>query len=85
MVTVQQLRSARAALKWSIEQLSTASNVSVRTIKMIEANDGKPQCRPSTTAKLISALESAGIEFIGSPDDRPGIRISAPAKEPGRS
>jgi hypothetical protein len=28
--------------------------------------------------QVILALENAGIEFIGSPADRPGIRIGAP-------
>jgi hypothetical protein len=44
----------------------------------METHDGVP---PSTTANLTAiseALENAGIEFIGSPEDRPGIRIGAP-------
>ncbi len=28
--------------------------------------------------KLKATLEAAGIEFIGTPDDRPGIRIGKP-------
>lgn len=75
MVVVEQLRSARSALRWSIKDLANMSNVSVRTIKMIEADDGDPKCREGTLKKLVSALEAAGIEFIGTPDDGPGIRI----------
>ena len=84
MIIVEQLRSARTALRWSIEELAGRSSVSVRTIKMVEANDGIPQCKTATTEKLVSALQSAGIEFIGSPDDGPGIRIRRP-KEPLKS
>ncbi|AZQ66743.1 transcriptional regulator [Silicimonas algicola] len=80
MVVVQQLRSARAVLRWSIQDLSSASTVSVRTIKTIEARDGPPQCRPGTVKKLVSAFESAGIDFIGTPEDRPGIRIRHPGQ-----
>lgn len=75
MVIVQQLRSARSALKWSIDDLSIKSNVSVRTIKKIEYENDKPQCKPSTLKKIVRALESADIKFIGTPDDGPGIRI----------
>lgn len=75
MVIVQQLRSARAALRWSIDDLSAASSVSVRTIKMVEAHDGAPQCKPATLEKLIGTFEVSGIEFIGTPEDGPGIRI----------
>ncbi len=72
---VQQMRAARAALRWSIEDLSAASGVSVRTIKMIETGPDKPESKQSTIKKLKVAFESAGIEFIGTPDDAPGIRI----------
>jgi len=42
---------------------------------MIEADDGDPKCRPSTLKKLVDTYEAAGIEFIGTPDNDPGIRI----------
>ena len=78
MVTTQQLRAARSALRWSIEQLSQHSGVSVRTIKKVEAIETGSSVKDSTIQKLKTALETAGIEFIGSPDDRPGIRIGLP-------
>jgi len=31
-------------------------------------------------AKIRSAFEAAGIEFIGTPEDRPGIRIGMSPK-----
>ena len=78
MVTVQQLRAARSALRWSIEELSKHSTVSVRTIITIETAEHTPSVKDSTIQKLKTALESAGIEFIGTPTDRPGIRIGTP-------
>jgi len=41
----------------------------------IEATDGVPLGRVSTLLDVKAALETAGIEFVGSPDDRPGIRL----------
>ena len=76
MVTGIQIRSARAALNWSIEQLSVASAVSVRTIKRMEATVGVPDSTKANLNAIKAALEAAGIEFIGTPDDRPGIRIN---------
>jgi transcriptional regulator with XRE-family HTH domain len=73
--TGMQLRAARNALGWSIEKLSSAAGVSVRTIIRYENVDGVPPSRSGNMQKLETALEAAGIEFIGSPDDGPGIRI----------
>lgn len=75
MVTGNQLRIARFALRWSIQRLSEETGVPLRTIKRIEAEDSIPSTSASTIYTLQAALEAAGIEFIGGPDDSPGIRI----------
>jgi len=75
MITGLQIRSARAALKISAEELARASGVSSRTIKRMEAEDGLPGSNLPNLTAVRSTLENAGIEFIGSPDDAPGIRI----------
>ncbi|WP_157132145.1 helix-turn-helix transcriptional regulator [Roseobacter sp. AzwK-3b] len=73
-----QIRLARLALRWSVAELSERSKVSTSTIKRIEAQDDPPTSTQANSSALVNALESAGIEFIGSPDDRPGIRIGKP-------
>ena len=40
--------------------------------------DGTPNSTAANLAALETALEAAGIEFIGTPDDGPGIRIHQP-------
>lgn len=77
MITGVQIRSARAALGWSIEQLAQKSGVSGRTIKRYEAIDEIPPSRTSSLVDIKTALEAAGIEFTGTPEDRPGIRLRA--------
>ena len=79
MITGLQIRAARYALRWSAEDLADHSNVAARTIKRFEQVDGVPPSRSSTLMDVQTALEKAGIEFIGSPDDRPGIRMKMPA------
>lgn len=75
MITGMQIRSARAALGWSASTLSKASKVSLPTIQRFEQSDGVPPSRSSKLLEIQIALEIAGIEFIGSPDDAPGIRL----------
>lgn len=75
-ISGSQIRCARAALGWSIEALATASSISSRTIKRMEASEGIPASTAANLNAIKSALEAAGIEFIGTPDDRPGIRIN---------
>ena len=83
MITGQQIRSARAALNWSAQTLAEYSGVSLRTLMRLEQTDSVPASRASTLMEIQRAFEAAGIEFIGSPDDRPGIRFSrAAAKSP---
>jgi hypothetical protein len=50
----------------------------MKTIARIEDFDSVPPSRSSTLAEVQRALEAAGVEFIGTPDDGPGIRLRRP-------
>ena len=75
MLTVEQLKMARSALGWSIQKLAETSLVSVRTIKRIESEGMIEKVTPANIKLLRETLEAAGIEFIGAPDDGPGVRL----------
>jgi ribosome-binding protein aMBF1 (putative translation factor) len=75
MIAGVQIRSARAAVGWSIEELAARSGVSARTIKRYEALDGIPPSRTSSLVDIKTTLEAAGIEFTGTPEDSPGIKV----------
>lgn len=75
MLIAAQVRAARSSLGWSAEELAKQSSVSRRTIVSVESSEGIPSINVQTLMKIKSALEAAGIEFIGSPEDAPGIRI----------
>jgi DNA-binding transcriptional regulator YiaG len=77
MITAAQIRCARVALRWSALKLSEAAGVGIQTVKRFEAADGVPPSRSSTLLEVKKALEAAGIEFIGTPEQGPGIRIWA--------
>ena len=75
MLTGGQIRAARSLLRWTAKQTADRAGVSLPTIHRMEQQDGIPGGRAQTLAALQSALEAAGIEFIGGPDDGPGVRI----------
>lgn len=77
-VTGTQLRAARGALGWPVSELAKRSKVGTATIVRYETSQGVPASRKQNLQKIKSALEAAGIEFIGTPSDRPGIRIGMP-------
>jgi transcriptional regulator with XRE-family HTH domain len=78
MITGSQIKMARAALGWSLNELADYANVSEKTIRRLEADQDETNTTIKTLSGIKKALENAGIEFIGSPEDRPGIRIGAP-------
>ncbi len=78
MITSEQIRAGRAAVGWSAEQLANAAGIVRRTVVAIERAKGVPSSNAQTLLKIQAALEAQGIEFIGSLDDRPGIRIGNP-------
>lgn len=78
LITGLQIRAARGALGWSVSQLAQLTSVGTATIVRYEADIGVPTSRKGNLKKIKTALESAGIEFIGTPTDRPGIRIGHP-------
>jgi transcriptional regulator with XRE-family HTH domain len=75
MLTGLQIRAARAALGWSAAALAEKAGVALKTIARLENVDGVPPSRSSTLTDIQRQLEAAGIEFIGTPEDGPGIRL----------
>jgi hypothetical protein len=69
------MRAARALLRWSAADLSERSSVGTATIQRMEVMDGVPAGNVRTLVAIQQALEDAGIELIGSPDDGPGVRL----------
>ena len=75
MITSEQIKMARAALSWSVTDLSKNSSVSVRTIHRMEAENGLATATPANIRLIIATLEAAGIEFVGAPSEGPGVRL----------
>lgn len=75
LITSEQIRAARAFLRWSSEVLAHRSSIGLATIKRLEASSGIPACNVKTLAAIKSTLEAAGVEFVGTPEDAPGVRL----------
>jgi hypothetical protein len=50
------------------------SGVGFSTIMRLETEDGVPKAQAKTLEALRIAFESAGIEFLGSPENGAGVR-----------
>jgi DNA-binding XRE family transcriptional regulator len=75
MIGGAQIRAARALLNWPAEVLAKTVGVTRQTIQRLEQHDGLPPSRSQTLEQIQRAFEAAGVEFIGTPDDGPGVRL----------
>ena len=64
MITGNQLRAARALLSIDQRQMAGLADLSVPTIQRMETSDGVIRANVDSLMKLVSALDSAGIELI---------------------
>jgi transcriptional regulator with XRE-family HTH domain len=69
-------------VNWSVRDLSEQSGVHRNTITNFET--GKSGGDPDTIAKLLRALESAGVEFIAENGGGAGVRLRNKGQEPPR-
>nr|WP_256436992.1 helix-turn-helix transcriptional regulator [Ensifer sp. ENS09] len=79
MLTADQVRMARAALKWGVRDLASRANITAATVSRIEA--GRPGYSATLEAIRI-AFEAAGIEFIPENGGGAGVRFSKPKNPP---
>ena len=83
-LTSEQVRAARALLRWEQSDLADASGVSLPSVKRLETQPGALAAQQRTIVRLRKALEKAGIEFIAENGGGPGVRLRKPQR-PGRS
>ena len=77
-VSIRQIKAARALLGWSQEELAAAAQISIPTIKRLEAGDGPLGGRSETGDKIRKALQAAGIEFLDENGGGLGVRFRKP-------
>lgn len=75
MITSNQIRAARAMLRWSGKDLAEKTGLGFSTLMRLESLEGVPGTHAKTLEAIEKAFENAGIQFIGSPEDGPGVRL----------
>ena len=75
MITSAQIRAARGMLNWSRKELAEHSGLSFASMMRLESFDGVPSSNFKTLEAIQKAFEKAGVQFIGAPDDNPGVRL----------
>ena len=76
MITSCQIRAARALINWSARELAGKSGIGVATIRRMELAEGIPSSNAQNLELIKKTLEVLGVEFIGTPEDRPGVRLT---------
>ena len=74
MMTSDQIRAARALVRWSARELAEKADLSLPTIQRLEAAEGIPSTSVKTLMSIKAALEKAGVEFTDG--DTPGVRLT---------
>ena len=80
MLSSDQIRGARAILRLSQADLAKAADLSLETIKRLEAMQGELKVRLDTLTRIKDALERAGVEFISENGGGAGVRLAKRGK-----
>jgi DNA-binding XRE family transcriptional regulator len=70
-ITGRQFAAARALASLDQTTLAKAANISIQTLRRIEAAEGAPGGYPNNITAVIAALAKSGIEF----EDGIGVRL----------
>lgn len=77
MITSQQVRMARAALKWSVAELARRAGITPKTV--IRYENGR-NTTTETLAKIKTAFEEAGVTWI--PENGGPATVRPPRLQP---
>ena len=75
MISIRQIKAARALLGWSQADLAKHSGVSEPTIAKLKSAEGKLGGREETADKIQTAIEAAEITFIDENGGGRGVRL----------
>ena len=79
MITSEQIRAARALLRWSAQDLADKSGIGFRTVQRFESESGIPASRTSNLIAIRKVLEDAGVVFTEQNEESgPGVRLKNP-------
>ncbi len=80
-ITGRQIAAARSLLGMSQKELAEQSNVSIATLRRMEANEGQATGLANNVAAVAFTLELAGVTFIPENGGGAGVRLDKPKSE----
>ena len=83
-LTSDQIRAARALVRWRAEDLARESAVGVATIRRAELTERQTSMTAANDLAVRRALEFAGVEFIDENGGGPGVRLGKAARDKSR-
>lgn len=78
MITIRQIRAARALLGWEQRELADRAGISLTSLSRIERSPAH-DARMSTMEKIRATLMAAGIAFVNRDDGVIGVMMRPPA------
>ena len=75
-ITGRQIAAARTLLGVAQPQLAEMANISVPTLRRMEASEGAAQGLANNVAAVRRALEAAGVIFIDPNGQGAGVRLT---------
>ena len=75
MISVRQIKAARALLGWSATELAERCGIGSATVKRYELQDGYPKATVQNLAAIQAVFEESGVEFLGDPLVNPGVML----------
>ena len=63
-MTSEQIRAARALLRWNQKRLARAAGISVETVRRLEKMSGRVSAYFATVDAIKAAFEEEGVEFF---------------------
>jgi transcriptional regulator with XRE-family HTH domain len=78
-ISSEQVRAARALIRWEQKDLAEASGVSLPSIKRLELQKGPLAAHGKTHDALVAAFQRAGVTFLGDGEEKgggPGVRLA---------
>lgn len=78
-ISSEQVRAARALIRWEQKDLAEASGISLPSIKRLEGQKGPLAAHEKTNNALLAAFASAGVTFLAEGEKTgggPGVRLS---------
>jgi DNA-binding XRE family transcriptional regulator len=79
-VSSAQVRAARGLLRWSQTWLAYEAGLAMQTIVRFETGRGA-RVSADAVAKMVAALESAGVIFVEENGEGPGVRLRKAKQE----